>query len=95
MKYNISTFAAKFGVRNIATAATLVLSSAYLGAISLPFLIPGAFKMLPMIAGHSAFLAYFLFNAVQLDPKSATSIRKFYKSIWNVFYLEYCLYPFI
>eukprot|EP00607_Mallomonas_marina_P008446 CAMPEP_0182423778 /NCGR_PEP_ID=MMETSP1167-20130531/9860_1 /TAXON_ID=2988 /ORGANISM="Mallomonas Sp, Strain CCMP3275" /LENGTH=100 /DNA_ID=CAMNT_0024603053 /DNA_START=868 /DNA_END=1167 /DNA_ORIENTATION=- len=82
IKYNINTFAAKYGVGKIATAAAFVLSLTYAGAIALPFMLPGKFKMLPMAAGHSALLAYFLVSYFALDPNSTSSIKNFYKSIW-------------
>ena len=95
MKYNISTFASKFGVKRIAEVAAFVLSATYGVAIALPALLPGAFKTLPMAGGHFLFLVYFLANFRNLNSSEPESIKKFYKAIWNLFYLEYCLYPFI
>lgn len=56
VKYNIDTFAAKFGVKKIADAATFFLSLVYLVAASMPFLLPGAFKKLPMSIGMMLFI---------------------------------------
>ena len=53
------------------------------------------FNVLPMAVGHSAYLAYFVYSYLNFQPESMTSLKKFYKTIWNLFYLEYCLYPFI
>ena len=94
-KYEIETFAAKYGVKKIATGATVVLSTAYLVAIALPFILRGAFKTKVMSGAHSLLLAYFLFSFSKLQPENIESINKFYKAIWNLFYLEYCVYPFI
>lgn len=95
VKYNIKTFAARFGVKNIARAASTVLGCAYLSAIALPNFFPQSFRRLPMMIGHGLYLSYLTYFSRQLDANSADSIRKYYKSIWNLFYLEYLLYPFI
>jgi homogentisate solanesyltransferase len=94
-KYNIDTFASKYGVAAIAKWATVVLSSTYLVAMGLPFLLPQSYKALPMTLGHGALLSYFLLSYKDLRPDDMKSVRSFYKAIWNLFYLEYCLYPFI
>lgn len=54
-----------------------------------------SFNLLPMAAGHSVYLAYFVYSYLNFQPESMASLKKFYKTIWNLFYLEYCLYPFI
>lgn len=95
IKYNIDTFAAKYGVRRIADVATAVLSLTYCAAIGLPFVFKGSFKALPMAAGHGALLTYFLLSYQNFQSDSIVSIKKFYKAIWNLFYLEYVLYVFI
>lgn len=94
-KYQISTFAAKFGVKAIARAATAVLSSAYIMAMMTPAVFPGSFRVLPMVLGHAAMLVYFLQSYRELDADRMDSVKRFYKKIWNLFYLEYILYPFI
>lgn len=94
-KYDIQTFASKYGVKSIATGAAVVLSSAYIVAIALPFVLKGAFQSRVMSGAHSLLLAYFLFSFSKLQPDNMDSINKFYRAIWNLFYLEYCVYPFI
>jgi homogentisate solanesyltransferase len=94
-KYNISTFAGKFGIEAVSKSAAGVLSTAYIVAITLAFLGKTSFKFLPMAGGHAALLTYFLFSIRKLDLSKITSVKRFYKVIWNLFYLEYCLYPFI
>lgn len=94
-QYQITTLASQFGVKPIASAATAVLSLAYVAAMIVPFAVPGSFRKLPMIVGHGAYLIYFLASYRNLDASSMDSIKRFYKSIWNLFYLEYLLYPFI
>lgn len=95
VKYNINTFASRYGVKNIALFSTTLLSSAYIAAISLPFLIPNCFKKFPMTVGHFSLLLYLVRIYSKLDPANITSIKQFYKSIWNLFYLEYVIYSLI
>lgn len=94
-KYNINTFATKYGTQRVAALATAVLSLAYVTAMALPLFLPGAFRRAPMTLGHGALLAYFLQSYSNLDGDNAASIRAFYKAIWNLFYLEYVLYVLI
>ena len=92
-KYNIETFASKYGVEAIAMGSTVVLSLAYTAAIALPILrkdLP--FKRIPMMAGHAASLAYYLISYSQLQPSSMVSIKAYYRRIWDLFYAEYILY---
>ena len=94
-QYEITTFATKYGVARIAQLGTVILSIAYLVAIFLPFIFPSYFRRLPMTLGHSLFLVYGLNNYRTLNPDDMNSTKTFYKRIWNLFYLEYILYPFI
>jgi len=95
--YNVSTFASKYGVVRTAAGASTLLSLAYLIAIALPFapFRVNSFNKLAMVLGHSLYLTYFMSSYSELDAENATSLKRFYKVIWNLFYLEYCLYPFI
>jgi homogentisate solanesyltransferase len=104
-KYAIETFATKYGVKSVARLSSAILSLAYIAAIATPFSTRtggAAFNRLPMVGGHSLFLAYFLWSYNKFDKANrgseetdAASLKRFYKSIWNIFYAEYCLYPFI
>lgn len=94
-KYNIETFAGKFGIEAVSKSAAGALCAAYTVAISLAFVAKSSFKFLPMAGGHTALLTYFLFSIRKLDLSKTSSVKRFYKVIWNLFYLEYCLYPFI
>ena len=108
--FEIDTFASRFGLRRTAGAAAAALVAAYACAVALPLALPGRFRAGPMSAGHAALLAYFLLACARLRAAASSSagqqqqerqeldriaFRKFYKVIWNLFYLEYLLYPFI
>ena len=96
IKYGVTTFASKFGAKAVSQFATVLLSSTYVLAMVLPFIAPTAeFKKLPMLIGHGSFLIFFLNSFRKLDPSKMDSIQDFYKAIWKLFYLEYCIYPFI
>lgn len=94
-QYQISTFASKFGVKSIALSSVLVLSAAYVTAMALPVLKPQSFRVSTMVGGHAVALLYLWRIYADLVPSEMGSIKKFYKSIWNLFYWEYVLYPFI
>ncbi|CAM9264444.1 unnamed protein product [Pylaiella littoralis] len=95
-KYNISTFASKRGVKFTARAASAVLAVNYVSAIAEGALSPaGAFNRRVMIGGHSALLVVLGFAIRKLVPDDQDSIKGFYKRIWDLFYLEYAMYPFM
>jgi hypothetical protein len=51
--------------------------------------------MVSMIGGHVALAAMLLFRYKELDPDSMASVKRYYKHIWDLFYLEYGLYTLI
>lgn len=94
--FQIETFATKIGVKRIAQGASLCLLANYVHAIATGLLsAPGTFRMVPMIGGHLALAAMLIFRFRELDPDSMASVKKYYKHIWDLFYLEYGLYTLI
>lgn len=94
--YNINTFATKLGVAKIAKGASACLLLNYAGAIATGLLTKaGTFNMIPMVGGHLALAMALFAKFRELDPESVPSIKKYYKHIWDLFYLEYMLYIFI
>ncbi len=93
--YQISTFATKFGVKNTAVGASVMLSSMFVAAMLLPLVFPNIFNAVPMVLGHGASLIYIWKSIGQFDDTNPTSVQRFYKAVWNLFYFEYMLYPFI
>lgn len=55
----------------------------------------GVFNRRLMVGGHSVLLATLGIALQRLKPDSQESIKGFYKRIWDLFYLEYLMYPFI
>lgn len=95
--YQIDTLATRLGVKRIAQGATVCLGANYIHAILTGVLSKsaGAFRMVPMIGGHVALASMLIFRYKQLNPESMASVKKFYKHIWDLFYLEYGLYTLI
>lgn len=95
--FNISTFATKVGVAKIAKGASLCLFLNYLHAILTGVLTrrAGAFNLVPMVGGHALLATKLALHYRELEPEKLTSIKKYYKHIWDLFYLEYVLYTLI
>ena len=51
--------------------------------------------MIPMIGGHSALAVMLVLRYRQLDADAMGSVKRFYKNVWDLFYLEYALYTLI
>jgi homogentisate solanesyltransferase len=94
--FQIETFATKVGVKRIAQGASFCLLANYIHAIATGLLAkPGVFRMVPMVGGHTALAAILIARFRQLDSDSPSSIKTFYKHVWDLFYLEYVLYTLI
>lgn len=94
--YKIETFATKIGVARIAKGATVCLLINYIHALATGLLSPSrVFNMIPMIGGHVALATILIARFKQLNADSIQSVKKYYKHIWDLFYLEYALYTLI
>jgi homogentisate solanesyltransferase len=94
--YGISTLATKVGVARIANGASAILFLNYVHAVLTGALSrPGAFRALPMVGGHAALAAMLFSHYKKLEPEKLSSIKTYYKHIWDLFYLEYVLYTLI
>lgn len=97
LKFNISTFATKLGVRNISLLGSSLLLANYVGAIIAAIRMPHAFKPQVLINSHALLAVALVYQTWSLDAAkySKEAISKFYRFIWNLFYSEYLLLPFI
>jgi homogentisate solanesyltransferase len=91
----IETFVTKFGIAKIAKGATGLLFLNYIHAIITGIVQRTTFAPLPMIGGHIVLASILLYRYRQLQPNSMASVKRFYKHIWDLFYLEYGLYTLI
>ncbi|XP_061360735.1 homogentisate solanesyltransferase, chloroplastic [Gastrolobium bilobum] len=96
-KYQISTFATKLGVRNIAFLGSGILLINYIVSISAAIYMPQAFRRWLLIPAHMIFALSLIYQARILEQANYTkeAISGFYRFIWNLFYAEYAIFPFI
>ncbi|KAE9585320.1 putative homogentisate solanesyltransferase [Lupinus albus] len=97
LKYQISTFATKLGVRNIAFLGSGILVVNYVVSILAAIYRPQAFRPWLLIPAHLIFALSLIFQAWVLEQANYTkeAISGFYRFIWNLFYAEYAIFPFI
>ncbi|GMH08231.1 hypothetical protein Nepgr_010071 [Nepenthes gracilis] len=96
-KFQISTLATKLGVRNIALLGSGLLLLNYVGSILAAVFMPQAFNRSLMIPAHIVLALCLVFQAWLLEQENYTkeAISTFYRFIWNLFYAEYIIFPFI
>jgi len=95
-KGGIDTFALRVGPGKVARAASAVLLLNYAGAIATALLAPaGVFRRWLMVGGHALAAAWMARATMKLKPEETSSLKDYYKQIWNCFYFEYMMYPFI
>ncbi|KAL1820965.1 hypothetical protein ACET3Z_015834 [Daucus carota] len=96
-KFQISTLATKLGVRNIAFLGTGLLLINYIGSVLAAIYMPQAFRGSLMIPVHTMLGSTLIFQAWLLEQAkySQDAIAGFYRFIWNLFYIEYIIFPLI
>nr|AKM76565.1 AT3G11945-like protein [Geranium incanum] len=96
-KFQISTLATKLGVRNIAYLGSGLLLLNYIASVLAAIYMPQAFRRSIMIPVHSAMALSLIYQTRELEQANYTkeAISGFYRFIWNLFYAEYIIFPFI
>lgn len=96
-QYGIETFATRLGVRRIAFLGSGLLLLNYIGAVALAVHLPAAFNRLLMIPAHALLALGLILQTLKLDSAGYTqpAIAAYYRFIWNLFYAEYALLPFL
>ncbi|KAI3924308.1 hypothetical protein MKW98_032509 [Papaver atlanticum] len=96
-KFQISTFATKLGVRNIALLGSGLLLVNYIGAIFAAIYFPQSFRSRLMIPLHAVLALGLIFQTWMLEQANYTkdAISGYYRFVWNLFYSEYIIFPFI
>lgn len=96
-RYGIKTFATWLGVERMSWGAIFLLLSNYVVAVALAITMPNTFNRSVMGPAHVFFAAYLIRSGVKLSQRQyeKRAIQSFYRSIWNLFYMEYMLLPFI
>ncbi|GMH42026.1 hypothetical protein BSKO_09945 [Bryopsis sp. KO-2023] len=97
IQFKIETFATRLGVRNIAILGTGIIMMNYIGAIGLALKFPAYFNTKLMIGAHAVLAIKLLYEGGKLDSGKYTqqAIRRYYAWVWNLFYSEYVLFPFL
>ena len=69
----------------------------YAGAIVLALRMPHAFRVPLMVGAHALLAGSVIVQTKKLEAEqhSQKAIAAFYRFIWNLFYTEYCLLPFL
>lgn len=96
-KYNIKTFATTFGVERVSWMGIGLLLANYVGAIAAALLSPHSFNV-PVVVTSHMLLAISLLNQLRilhLAKYSPGAIKGMYRYLWNCFYTEYALLPFL
>ncbi|KAI5671721.1 hypothetical protein M9H77_12085 [Catharanthus roseus] len=96
-KFQISTLATKLGVRNIAFLGSGLLLINYIGAVLAAIYMPQAFRSRLMVPVHVILAFSLIFQTWILERANygREAIAAFYRFIWNLFYAEYIIFPFI
>ncbi|WP_008316990.1 homogentisate phytyltransferase [Leptolyngbya sp. PCC 6406] len=102
LRYNIATFTVRLGQQRVFNLARWILTACYLGlALAAPW-IPGLNGVFLLVA-HGVILALFWWRSRRVSwpdqsggsdtLKCPLSFTAFYQFIWQLFFLEYLLYP--
>lgn len=95
--HNIQTFATALGVQTVSLLGTALLLANYVMAVFLAFTQSSAFNT-PVMAGVHIILGLVLiFRAYKLHQTGykKDGILSFYRWVWNLFYSEYLVFPFL
>ncbi|MEW5314444.1 MAG: hypothetical protein WDW38_005944 [Sanguina aurantia] len=93
----IETFATSLGVRNVSLMASGLLLTNYIGAAVLSVKFPLLFNAPIMAGGHALLGSILIYRAFKLeaDKYTPSAVSSYYRWIWNLFYSEYLLLPWI
>ncbi|KAI8475162.1 MAG: homogentisate solanesyltransferase [Monoraphidium minutum] len=95
--HGIQTFATRMGVPAVANLGIGMLMANYIGAVGLGLTRASDFNAPLMVGAHALLAAILALRALKLARSGYTraGVAKFYQWIWNLFYSEYLLLPFI
>nr|AKM76579.1 AT3G11945-like protein [Pelargonium incrassatum] len=96
-KFQISTLATKLGVRNISYLGSGLLLLNYVASILAAIYMPQVFRRNLMIPVHTVMALSLIYQTRALEQANYTkdAISGFYRFIWNLFYAEYIIFPFL
>lgn len=92
----VPTFATTVGPRKMVNVVVSLLGINYMGAIATAIFAPaGAFRRIVLGLGHLVLGGWLFSYRRKIKPDNQDSIKDFYRFIWQLFYAEYLLFPFI
>nr|QKY14916.1 homogentisate solanesyltransferase (HSTC), chloroplastic isoform [Polytomella parva] len=93
----VPTFAVVRGVQTVARGAILVMLAYYVGGIAAALTWSQSLQPMWVAAAHITFAAVLLWRASIMDKGKYTTpeVKTFYRWIWNLFYAEYLILPFL
>lgn len=94
---NIETFATKYGERAVTFLGAGLLLTNYIGAITAALMNTAMFNTPVMVGAHAILGLILIYRTWKLDNDQYTlpAIQKFYVWVWNLFYSEYFLLPWL
>ena len=95
--HGIETFATRLGVPAVSNLGVGLLMANYAGAVYLGLTQSAAFNAPLMVGAHALLAAVLALRAAKLAQAGFTrpAVQKFYVWVWNLFYAEYFLLPFL
>jgi homogentisate solanesyltransferase len=79
------------------SAGSRLLALKYATAIALAIKMPGSFRAPLMIGANLIFMVYLAWRTAKVDGErySQAGIAGYYRGVWNLFYAQYAVFPFI
>ncbi|BBN02331.1 homogentisate phytyltransferase / homogentisate geranylgeranyltransferase [Marchantia polymorpha subsp. ruderalis] len=93
--YGIRSFSVRVGHRKVFWLCVSLIQAAYLVSIGVGLTNPYPLGKASMIIGHACLAAILWKRAKSVDLKSKAAITSFYMFIWQLFYAEYLILPFV
>ncbi|WP_245395601.1 homogentisate phytyltransferase [Anthocerotibacter panamensis] len=92
-KNNIQTFSLQWGRIQVFRLCIALLAADYLGMALGSGIVVGGLGRGFLVLGHGLLLWLLLWNRARSDLDQPAEFTRFYKFIWQLFYLEYLLFP--
>ncbi|KAK6782147.1 hypothetical protein RDI58_019943 [Solanum bulbocastanum] len=93
--FGIQSFSVSLGQERVFWLCISMLVVAYAAAIVIGATTTTLSNKLVTVLGHFLLVCFLLFKAQSVDISSQVSITSFYMFIWQLFYAEYLLIPFV
>ncbi|KAF5178933.1 Homogentisate geranylgeranyltransferase protein, partial [Thalictrum thalictroides] len=93
--YGIQSFSVQLGKERVFWLCISMLLMAYGGAVVVGASSPYPLSMMITVFGHCMLASILWLRAQGVDLKNNAALASFYMFIWNLFYAEYFLIPFV